>query len=121
MSNDYRIPDEEWKQRELCPDGNCIGVIGPDGRCKECGQPGKGGPVTADQHSDKADDEILAEEADANPSASAEEDAEAETEASNDDDWANRRLCPDGNCIGVIGPDGKCKECGRPADPVAND
>ena len=30
-----------------------------------------------------------------------------------DDDWENRRLCPDGNCICVIGPDGRCKECGR--------
>jgi hypothetical protein len=31
-----------------------------------------------------------------------------------DDDWESRRLCGDGNCIGVIGPDGRCKECGRP-------
>ena len=22
----------EWDQRQLCPDGTCIGVIGPDGR-----------------------------------------------------------------------------------------
>lgn len=29
-------------------------------------------------------------------------------------DWDNRRLCSDGSCIGVIGPDGRCKECGRP-------
>jgi hypothetical protein len=28
-------------------------------------------------------------------------------------DWDNRRLCSDGNCIGVIGADGRCKECGR--------
>ena len=28
-------------------------------------------------------------------------------------DWENRTLCSDGNCIGVIGPDGKCKECGK--------
>ncbi len=33
-----------------------------------------------------------------------------------DAEWANRRLCPDGSCIGVIGPDGRCKECGRPAE-----
>jgi hypothetical protein len=31
-----------------------------------------------------------------------------------DGDWESRRLCGDGNCIGVIGPDGRCKECGRP-------
>ena len=28
----------EWDQRQLCPDGACIGVIGPDGRCKVCGK-----------------------------------------------------------------------------------
>lgn len=28
----------EWQQRQLCPDGACIGVIGPDGRCKICGK-----------------------------------------------------------------------------------
>jgi hypothetical protein len=30
--------DTEWKDRILCPDDSCIGVIGPDGRCKECGK-----------------------------------------------------------------------------------
>ncbi|HMG21866.1 MAG TPA: hypothetical protein VK607_11130, partial [Kofleriaceae bacterium] len=30
-------------------------------------------------------------------------------------DWTERRLCPDGACIGVIGGDGRCKVCGRPA------
>src|SRR5207249_3758056 len=27
-------------------------------------------------------------------------------------DGGDRALCPDGNCTGVIGPDGKCKLCG---------
>jgi len=31
--------DNDWDQRVLCSDGNCIGVIGPDGRCKICGKP----------------------------------------------------------------------------------
>jgi len=31
-----------------------------------------------------------------------------------DEDWENRVLCSDEACIGVIGPDGKCKECGKP-------
>jgi hypothetical protein len=31
-----------------------------------------------------------------------------------DEDWENRRLCSDGNCIGVIGADGRCRECGKP-------
>ena len=30
---------DEWESRRLCSDGNCIGVVGPDGRCKECGKP----------------------------------------------------------------------------------
>jgi hypothetical protein len=30
--------------RKLCSDGTCIGVIGPDGRCKECGKPYTGEP-----------------------------------------------------------------------------
>ena len=29
----------EWNQRRLCSDESCIGVIGPDGRCRECGKP----------------------------------------------------------------------------------
>jgi hypothetical protein len=29
---------------------------------------------------------------------------------------ADRQLCPDGSCTGLIGDDGKCKVCGRSAD-----
>lgn len=29
-------------------------------------------------------------------------------------DFASRKLCSDGACIGVIGPDGRCKACGKP-------
>ena len=29
-------------------------------------------------------------------------------------DFDNRKLCSDGTCIGVIGADGRCKECGKP-------
>ena len=28
-----------WEERILCSDESCIGVIGADGRCKECGRP----------------------------------------------------------------------------------
>jgi hypothetical protein len=31
------------------------------------------------------------------------------------EDWADRTLCPDGACTGVIGGDGVCKVCGRAA------
>lgn len=29
--------------------------------------------------------------------------------------WCSRVLCSDGTCIGIIGADGNCKECGRPS------
>lgn len=29
-----------------------------------------------------------------------------------------RHLCDDGACIGVIGDDGRCRTCGRPARPL---
>jgi hypothetical protein len=31
-------------------------------------------------------------------------------------DLNQRRLCPDGSCVGIIGEDGKCKVCGT-VDP----
>jgi hypothetical protein len=31
--------DEDWGKRMLCVDESCIGTIGPDGRCRECGKP----------------------------------------------------------------------------------
>jgi hypothetical protein len=30
--------DEDFMTRKLCPDGACIGVVGKDGRCRECGK-----------------------------------------------------------------------------------
>ncbi len=101
--SDGRMTDDEWANRRLCPDGNCIGVIGADGRSKECGRPGDDTLVEAPLG------EADADEAPAAAGAPSENRADAD-----EDDWENRRLCPDGNCIGVIGPDGRCKECGRP-------
>lgn len=40
--NEELAAADEWENRILCSDGNCIGVIGPDGRCKECGKPYEG-------------------------------------------------------------------------------
>jgi len=34
-----------------------------------------------------------------------------------EDSFENRILCSDGNCIGVIGPDGKCKVCRQLYNP----
>jgi len=114
--------DIEWKNRVLCSDGNCIGIIGPDGHCKECGMPFEGDlPFERELHTaETAPDEnkqttgpTPAQNKGSGPDNSA---AEEQPESNSDDEWANRRLCRDGNCIGVIGPDGTCKECGLPYD-----
>jgi hypothetical protein len=99
----------DWQNRRLCSDESCIGVIGPDGRCKECGKKYEGplgeGSFGKEESSSEALDlhegDVVSSEAERN-------------EYPSDSDWQNRRLCSDGNCIGVIGPDGRCKECGKP-------
>ena len=109
--------DMEWEQRVLCSDGNCIGVIGPDGRCKECGKKYEG-TLPEDYSSAKEEpppEDISIEKEDSSPedldvAAESNENDESKT----DDDWQDRVLCSDGNCIGVIGPDGRCRECGKP-------
>jgi hypothetical protein len=94
-------------KRRLCPDGSCVGVINPDGRCTECGR--TAAASAAGQESDRApegepagEEEFRAEAAD--PSGG------AGLEASGFD--PNRRLCADGSCVGVVGVDGVCTVCG---------
>jgi len=36
-------------------------------------------------------------------------------------DPKKRQACSDGMCIGIIGPDGKCTECGKPFNPAAGE
>ena len=95
--------ETDWESRTLCSDGNCIGVIGSDGRCKECGLPYDGAAVEG-QAFEVDDDNDYDDDEDETTSA---------PETSEDLGWENRQLCSDGNCIGVIGPDGRCKECGK--------
>lgn len=92
--------NEDWEKRILCSDESCIGTIGPDGKCKECGKAYKG--------------ELPASHGIVSSKPIAEEAQKTEATASEDDDWGKRVLCSDESCIGVIGPDGKCKECGKP-------
>lgn len=99
----------DWDNRVLCSDGNCIGVIGSDGHCKECGLK-YDGDLPAMSPSENEDQTVAQDVA---PSPETAEIPEAE-DAPVDDQWENRVLCSDGNCIGVIGTDGKCKECGKP-------
>jgi len=79
--------------RQLCPDGSCVGVLGPDGLCSVCARPEGAGAQ------DTADEAYLP----------------AETGCSGGFDPA-RRLCDDGSCVGLVGADGLCGTCGRKAD-----
>jgi hypothetical protein len=112
------LSDTDWDNRILCSDGSCIGVIGPDGHCKECGKKYEGTlpeAIASDKESQSpGEDEFRASAAiDSQPQSSADITSEEETQT---DDWANRQLCSDGNCIGIIGPDGRCTECGKPLE-----
>jgi hypothetical protein len=108
--------DSEWDQRVLCSDGNCIGIIGTDGRCKVCGMIYDGElpcPVAdADTVDDNAAD-LAAEQQPKDENDGVTDDPEVDA-GGTDDAWENRTLCVDESCIGVIGPDGRCKECGKP-------
>jgi hypothetical protein len=94
--------DENWEARTLCSDESCIGVIGPDGKCKECGKLYAGILPAANFQTGK-------------PAAATDENKMAVQTNSDSgaDDWDTRVLCSDEACIGVIGPDGLCKECGK--------
>jgi len=96
--------------RRLCPDGACIGVIGDDGRCRVCGRSASGGAKDAAPAgfvpAAEAEDDDDGLEDDENATASGEAKAAGAFDP-------GRRLCPDGSCIGVIGPDGVCTVCGQ--------
>ena len=104
--------DLEWEQRILCSDESCIGVIGPDGRCKECGLPYAGSFDATNEENVSSDFEEADPEDEISEEPEISEDYDAETPT--DLEWEQRTLCSDESCIGVIGPDGICKECGKP-------
>ena len=93
---------EDWDKRVLCSDGSCIGTIGADGKCRECGKPYEG--ILPEGHGTESTHQTVLEET-----------KQVASDATESDDWDKRVLCSDGNCIGVIGPDGNCKECGKPS------
>jgi hypothetical protein len=110
----------EWHDRQLCPDGACIGLLGDDGVCKVCGKAGsKAKPGSAKAKSTApepvTDDEALEAAADALAGSAAPGEV-ATISPVPDDDLAERKLCPDGGCLGVIGADGRCKVCGKEAE-----
>ena len=97
-------PDFDPGSRRLCADGSCIGVIGTDGKCKVCGLPDRGGASADAAPAGEVDED----------QALASEDAADSTAGPGFD--PSRKLCVEGSCIGVIGPDGRCTECGRGSD-----
>jgi hypothetical protein len=119
MKNGRNKPqaDPDWENRKLCSDESCIGVIGPDGRCKECGKPYEGEAresSSGDQQENDLETEAGGEADDDKGFREPDEEDESDGEDDEDTDWESRTLCSDDSCIGVIGPDGRCKECGRP-------
>jgi hypothetical protein len=94
--------DEDWEKRILCSDESCIGTIGHDGKCGECGKSYEGERPA--EHGLSGEQTVAAEEP--KPVSS-----KTDTES---DDWDKRVLCSDESCIGTISSDGKCKECGKP-------
>ncbi len=123
----------EWDQRQLCSDGSCIGVIGADGTCKVCGRAAqnwgdeRNRGLQADAEPDEDEDDDDGADGGDGPawddssSFHGREDKDDDDDEAADDDsvepapagWTGRELCPDGSCIGVIGPDGVCKVCGK--------
>jgi hypothetical protein len=95
--------NEDWEQRILCSDESCIGTIGPDGKCRKCGKSYKG--ELPAEHGASSRQAVTAEE---------QKPAFSETDTNSNDDWDNRVLCSDESCIGTIGSDGHCRECGKP-------
>lgn len=103
----------EPEGRELCPDGACLGLIGPDGRCKVCGAVSPNGPPARDEPGAVDPRPASRDSAAVDLAASSEGSAVADPD---DFDVEHRELCPDGACLGLIGPDGRCKVCGRSRD-----
>jgi hypothetical protein len=95
--------NEDWEKRILCVDESCIGTIGQDGCCRECGKPYDGAINPA-----AAGTEIKEE-----PPKRLENLIKDDEGYGPDDDWENRVLCSDEACIGTIGPNGRCRECGK--------
>ena len=117
----------DLSDRVLCPDGACIGIIGPNGRCKVCGTPLDPSASKAEDDDTSDGDASDDDASDDDDGASDDDDGASDDDTSDDDtsddddgasddapDLASRVLCSDGACIGVVGPNGRCKECGKP-------
>lgn len=115
---------DDWDYREVCPDGSCVGVIGPEGQCKVCGRVSptwsnerERGMVVdgeADPDADVAGDDDEEDDDEYEDDEEAGDDEDLDPAAPADDaEWSRRQLCPDGACVGVVGPSGACTVCGK--------
>lgn len=127
MSKSEDIPKgvKGFDERSLCPDGACLGVVEENGRCSVCGKfDKKVGMGTKDSSGKKAEE---AEEEESYRGRSIKEDVKTEEEDIGAEDLKiepyasggsgfepDRKVCSDGSCIGIIGKNGTCKECGKP-------
>jgi hypothetical protein len=59
---DATIHSSDWDSRILCSDGSCIGIIGPDGLCKECGRKYEG--ELPEMSGSEEDEDAVADEVD---------------------------------------------------------
>ncbi len=96
--------------RELCPDGGCIGVIGVNGRCAECGKTSSLPKSPSATSTSPKFGGALAPDGPKDTKVAPDHPREIEGD---DFDPDRRELCSDGACIGVIGTDGRCAECGK--------
>jgi hypothetical protein len=113
MANEDDNEERFNPRRRLCPDGSCLGVIGPDSKCTECGRTDPEGAAAAVEAGPPTEEDAL-------PGDDAGFDDANEDSDDDNDDVApgfdpERRLCSDGACIGVIGSDNCCSVCRRPA------
>ena len=127
MSDASNDKPADWNNRELCPDGACVGVIGRDGRCSVCGNtaPGWSERAVGDAAAPAPDPDPEHEPDQDEPAARVEREGEIiDAEASDGrsgDDWDQRTLCPDGGCTGVIEAGGTCSVCARTAAEIAGE
>jgi len=125
------IGDLEWEDRRLCPDGSCIGTLNKDGHCKKCKTDWEGHALSGNDGAAVAENDQTppsgGEALDAAPSGDGAINETHQTKSGAvengavedgdiDAEWENRRLCLDGHCIGVIGEDDHCRECGKPCE-----
>ena len=95
-------------ERVLCSDDTCIGLVGPDGRCRECGALYTGSESLPQNIGDISPEETP--KADTDPGETASEPSEPEGTYDSDEE---RVCCSDETCVGIIGPDGVCGTCGK--------